>query len=171
MLYELARQHKRIRGFRYDRVGEKGAGNDMYPLVWVDDPLTGFASSEGTVTYTVNVDILGIPKNDEDVRAVQTAAFDAGLAIYQRLKDTRVATQTTAGGYNFVTLRDYYDDNAAGVRFTYTLVAANPLNRCVEDFDTVKQFPARQDMPDFNTLHPDGCAIFSEKAGLPNFEV
>lgn len=168
--YELARQHKQIKGFIYGKSYEKGAANEAHPLLWLDDPIYGQSVNQ-TLQYTVNVDILGIPENDEDVLDVQTAAFNAGLSIAEKIKQTRTQTGYSIDGFSFVSLRDYYDNNAAGFRFTYTMVQANPVNRCAEDFDPSKQFPKVDALPDFKVENPDGCAIFSDKTGLPNFKI
>lgn len=168
--YELARQHKQIKGFIYGKSYEKGAANEAHPLLWLDDPIYG-QSVNKTLQYTVNVDILGIPENDEDVLDVQTAAFNAGLAIAEKIKQTRNQTGYSIDGFSFVSLRDYYDNNAAGFRFTYTMVQANPVNRCADDFDPSKQFPKVDALPNFKVENPDGCAIFSDKTGLPNFKI
>lgn len=170
LFYELARQHKRINGFVYGRSYEKGAANEAHPLVWLDDPIYG-QSSDRVVSYTCNVDILGIPENDEDVLNVQTAAIDVGFTFAERIKQTSGRTGIRPGGFTFVSLRDYYDNNAAGYRFTYTLTQANPVDRCGDDFDSGKEFPRAGALPDFAVDNPDGCAIFSDKWGLPNFKI
>lgn len=173
--YELARQHTLIRGFRYGKAYEKGAGNDVYPLVWVDDPLSARsynAQETGRVLeWSVNVDFLGLPENDVQVLAVQSAAFDTALAFFEKIKQIRPQTGFSSSGFNFITLRDYYDDNAAGVRFTFTVLQANPVDRCAEYFDPAKQFPRRDVLPDFLTDNPEGCAVFGDSNGLPNFRV
>lgn len=168
--YELARQHKQIKGFIYGKSYEKGAANEAHPLLWLDDPIYGQSVNQ-TLQYTVNVDILGIPENDEDVLDVQTTAFNVGLAIAEKIKQTRAQTGYSIDGFSFVSLRDYYDNNAAGFRFTYTMVQANPVNRCGDDFDPSKQFPKVDALPNFKVENPDGCAIFSDKTGLPNFKI
>jgi len=168
--YELARRHKRIKGFFYGKSYEKGASNEAHPLVWLDDPIYG-QSVDQTLSYTCNVDILGIPVNDEDVSDVQTAAFDVGLAFAEKINRVYPSTGFKVNGFTFVSLRDYYDNNAAGFRFTYTIVQANPVNRCDDDFDPSKQFPRINALPDFKVENPDGCAVFNEKTGLPDFKI
>lgn len=170
ILYDLARTHKDVRGFVYGKAYEKGAGQDRYPLVWVDDPILGTSASDTALRYTVNVDFLGIPKNNEDVQTIQSAAQIIGLSFLERLRQT-YRNVASVEAYSFVTLRDYYDDNAAGCRFTYTVVAANPVNLCAEYFDDDKEFVKVKDLPDFTVENPSGCAIFSNKNGLPNFSV
>jgi len=169
--YQLAREHKGINGFIYDKSYQKGAGNSKYPLMWLDDPITGSQqNADGAViSWTVNLDVLGIPATSEGVNAVQSAAFDAGLSTIERIKNIRPLTGFSIATFNFVTLRDYYDDNAAGIRFTITLRQANPVNRCADDFDPSKQFPDVKALPDFNVDNPSGCAVFNTGTGLPDF--
>lgn len=168
--YELARQHKQINGFFYGKAYEKGAANEAHPLIWLDDPIYGQNVNQ-TLSYTCNVDILGIPEDDEDVLDVQTAAFNVGLTLSEKIKQVYQSTGFKVDGFTFVSLRDYYDNNAAGYRFTYTIVQANPVNRCNDSFDPSKQFPKINALPDFKVENPDGCAVFSEKTGLPNFKI
>lgn len=169
--YELARQHKRLKGFTYNKAYRKGAGNSMYPLLWLDDPIAGQAVGDGVIRWTVNADFLGLPKDADEVPAVQAGAFDAALSLIEQIRKVRATTGVSIEGFNFLSLRDYYDDNAAGYRFTMTLNQANPVNRCLEDFDPAKTFPAMKSLPDFNVDHPDGGAIFSDTKGLPNFKL
>lgn len=168
-IYELAREHKRVNGFIYGKGYEKGAANEAHPLVWLDDPILGTGVGN-TIRYTLNLDILGIPANNTEVLAVQTAAFDTGLSMFERIKNVRVMSGFSFDTYSFITLRDYYDNNAAGLRFTLTLIQANPVNRCADDFDPAKQFPKVEALPQFLVDNPDGCAVFGG-AGLPNFTV
>lgn len=169
--YELARQHKRIKGFNYDKSYDKGAGNDAYPLVWLDDPIYGQSVGTNVVQYTCNVDFLGLPKDEAEVPTVQAEAFLVGLTFAEKIKLIRNVTGFSVERFNFISLRDYYDDNAAGFRFTFTINQANPVDRCAEDFDPEKQFNKIDALPDFKTDNPDGCAVFSDKKGLPNFKV
>jgi hypothetical protein len=174
LFYELARQDKTARAFVYGKAYEKGSGNDLYPLVWLDDPILGnaFAAAEPgrVIQYTANVDFLGIPVNDSEVLSVQSAAFEMGLAYFDKIKQTRPVTGFGGAGFAFVSLRDYYDDKAAGFRFTFTLNQANPIDRCKEFFDPAKTFPGISTLPDFATENPDGCAVFSDSNTLPNFK-
>jgi hypothetical protein len=170
LFFELARQHKRIKGFFYGKAYEKGAGNEAYPLVWLDDPVYG-QSVVQTLTYSCNVDILGIPKNETDVPRIQTEAFEVGLSFAEKIKQIYRITGFGVRDFSFISLRDYYDNGAAGFRFTYTLAQANPVNRCNGDFDPSKHFPTPEALPDFKVDAPDGCAIFNEKSGLPDFKI
>lgn len=171
IFYELARQHKQMRGFRYGKGSDKGAGTDSYPLTWVDDPLSGSSSPENVMRYTVNVDILGIPTDDADVLAVQSAALMAGLSYREQIKEMGQAVGYRVESLTFLSLREYYDDNAAGFRFTYNVITKNPLDICVEHYDPTKQISRENPLPDFQTENPTGCTVFNDKPGLPNFTV
>lgn len=166
--YELARQNKVINGFIYGRQGDKGAGNEFFPLTHLDDPLTG-QSVDTTVRYICNVDILGLVTSDTTVQAVQAAAFEVGLSYWQKIRDLKGYFRVD--GFTFISLSQYTDNDAAGYRFTYTLISPNPIDKCIEYYDPAKQFPTPADFPDFKTDNPDGCAVFSEKGGLPNFKI
>lgn len=167
ILYDLARQHKLIKGFKYGKPSEKGAGSDKYPLTWVDDPISGQTSGPANgplaiIRQTVNVDILGLPQDDSEVLTVQSTAYLIGLSYAEKIKAT---------SFSWVTLRNYYDDDAAGVRFTYTVQGVNPINLCGDFFDPDKQLSIDELLPNFVADNPDGCAVFSDNKTLPNFSV
>lgn len=166
IFYDLARQHKAIKGFYYG--GQRGAGNSVYPLVWLDDPLSGQASG-AVASWSVNFDVLGIPETDAEIAAVQAEAFSAGLAIIEKLKGYPPGV-LQVDRFSFLTLRNYYDDNAAGVRFTVSLAQPVPGNLCVEYFDPLKEFTTPATLPNFTADNPDGCAVFADGA-LPNFNL
>lgn len=173
LFYELARQQKEMRGFKYGKGGEKGAGSDAYPLTWLDDPLLGSSARAdgGVIRWTVNVDILGIPKNDAEVKGVQDKALLIGLSYFEKAKEIKNTTGLSIESYNFITLRHYYDDDAAGCRFTFTITSTNPIDRCADYFDPDKEFDKNNPLPDFITANPNGCAVFNDKPGLPNFNI
>lgn len=172
--YLIARENLRIKSFRYARMAAKGAGSDNYPMIWLDDPINGGNAREGnlgTLQWTANVDILGIPADDDDVVNVQRAALLTGLGIPERAKVIYRTTGITITGFNFTSLRKYYDDNAAGYRFTYTITQASPVDLCANDYDPNKVFTTTSPLPAFATDGAGGCVAFSDHAGLPNFSV
>lgn len=170
LLYELSRQHKQIKGFVYGKGYEQGAANEAYPLVWLDDPVYG-QSVNKVLRYTVNVDILGIPENEANVLDVQSSAFLVGLSFVEKIREMQAVTGFGVDGFAFLSLRDYYDNNSAGFRFTYTLTQANPINRCGDFFDPQKEFVRAEAMPEFMVEHPGGCVVFNDKTGLPDFKI
>lgn len=169
--YELARTNKRLNGFAYGRAGSKGAGSEAHPLMWLDDPIYGEALNLNSLRFTCNVDILGIPTKPSEIATVQDAAFSTGLSLRERIKAIAPVSGISIEAFSFVSLSEYTDNDAAGYRFTFRLMCANPVDRCADDYDPAKQFPKVDDLPDFLTENPEGCAIFSDKSGLPNFEL
>lgn len=172
-LYELARQHTRINSFVYGKAYTKGAGNNKYPLFWLDDPVSGQTDGDNVIRWSVNMDVLGIPANNDEVEAVQTAAFNSMLTTFEKIRELKRTglSRFSLGDFNFISLRDYYDDKAAGFRFSFTISQPNPVDRCVEDFDPAKQFVTTEALPTFETEAPSGCAVFADKGGLPNFKL
>lgn len=170
ILYEIARRHKLIRGFMYGRSSGKGSASETHPLVWVDDPIT--AQSAGpTLRYTINVDFLDLPVGDLTVKAAQGSMLTIGLDFVEKLKTLRTVTGYSVDGYRLITLSEYYDNAAAGVRMTISLVQANPANLCADNFDAGKQFPSVEVLPVFEVENPGGCAVFSGAPGLPDFKI
>lgn len=165
-IYDIARQQKGINSFTFNKSYQKGAGNTVYPAVWVDDPIQGQADGNAALLFTANVDILDLPSASNTVAAVQDWAFLAGLRVIEKLKQG-----VTVRGFSFISLRDYYDDNAAGFRFTLSVSLVNPVDRCADDVQPGKQFEPRPDgLPDFIVDNPTGCAVFGGSS-LPNFSV
>lgn len=169
--YELARTNKRIKGFAYGRAGGKGAGTEAFPLLWLDDPIYGEAVAKNALRFTCNVDILGIPVQPSEIPTVQDAAFNTGLSLCERIKVIGAITNITIDSLSFVSVSEYTDNDAAGYRFTFRLTAVNPADICADDYDPTKQFPKSEDLPNFLTDNPEGCAVFTAKSGLPNFKI
>lgn len=175
LFYELAKQHEQAKGFAYGKLAKKGSGNDLYPLVWVDDPLSGstYNSQErgSIMQWRVNVDFLGVPEKEAETLAVQNMALQMALHFFERFKNTHKDTGVFPESYSWITLREYNDDNAAGVRMSYTLNMANPIDRCLDPFDPTKEFPKRRELPDFVTENPEGCAVLVNSNALPDFKL
>lgn len=145
-----AREHKSIRSFYYNRNYELGAGNQYHPLFWLEDPIVG-RNHENVFTNTVNFSILFVPKDDVEVVDLQNLAFSIGLNILERIKmndDDKVNILPT---WTYLTLRNYYDNNACGCRFSVDLVQRNMQNLCLieEQFDQYKEFQDGAVLSDF----------------------
>lgn len=172
LFYDLARRCRLIRGFAYGRTSAKGAGNDAYPLLWLDDPITARREG-GAMIYTVNFDLLGIPADQRDasIAAVQGEAQRAALAVLEELQRTRGVHGYTVRASDMVSLRHYYDDAAAGWRCTATLAGPVPLDRCGDYFDPDRTLPTPHPLPEYTTANAEGCTVFGDKPGLPTFEL
>ena len=173
LVYNLAREHKAVKGYYYGRAELKGAGTDRYPLVWLNDPVSGTnVNGREILRLNANVDILGIPANEADVARVQHLAFFIGIEFAEQIRKTSTPKGVlNTMSYDWITLSNYTDDKAAGVRFTFHLDALNPINLCADMFDPAKQFEEREGLLNFKTDDPTGCAVFGKSGVLPNFEL
>lgn len=173
VLYELAKQHLSIKSFVYDSVNEIGNGSELYPLFWLEDPVLLNSMAANIITVDFNFSITEIPANNSEVKGIQDRCFRTGLAIIEKLREIKNISALTVVNFSAVSLRRYYDNNAAGYRFSVTVNRVNPQNLCTldEEFDPNKEFPKLDNLPKFDTDNKDGCAIFSDKMGLPKFDL
>ena len=173
LIYKMAREHKAVKGFYFGRAELKGAGTDAYPLVWLNDPISGSnANGREILRLNANVDILGIPANEADVARVQHLAFFIGIEFAEQIRRTSKPTGVlNTMTYDWITLSNYTDDKASGVRFTYRLDALNPIDLCADMFDPDKQLDSPAGLPNFKTDNPSGCAVFSKQGVLPDFKL
>ncbi len=171
LFFELSRQHIKIKTFRYGHSGGKGGGIDRYPLAWLDDPIYIRNINNNALQYTVNLDILGVPENSNEVPTLQGVAMNVGLSFIEKIKKTANATGFFVDSFSILSLREYFDDNAAGCRFTLYVNGVNPVDLCADNFDENKQFEVSNLLPNFDTKGAEGCVVFSDKKTLPNFKI
>lgn len=166
-----AREHKTIKAFYYNRNYELGSGKDHYPLLWLDDPIMG-NNRNNLFFNTVNFSVLFLPHKEQSLAQLQSLAFSIGLNIIERIKkhgnELGISIQPD---WSYLTLSDYYDDNACGCRFTVNFTQANMQNLCLidEQFDADKQFDNESLLSDFNISPASNCEIFTNK--FPVFDL
>nr|WP_297162803.1 hypothetical protein [uncultured Dysgonomonas sp.] len=165
-----AREHKTICSFYYNRNYEMGSGNEAHPLFGLEDPLAG-RNSGNTFTNTVNFSVLFIPKDDAEVANLQNMAFSIGLNILERIKYDDTVPVSVLPSWSYLTLRNYYDNNACGCRFTVELVQRNMQNLCLieEQFDSKNEFATSKPLNHFELKTSDTCETFVNK--LPVFDL
>lgn len=170
MFRRQAREHKTICSFYYNRNYEMGSGNEAHPLFWLEDPLAG-RNSGNTFTNTVNFSVLFIPKDDAEVANLQNMAFSIGLNILERIKYDDTVPISVLPSWSYLTLRNYYDNNACGCRFTVELVQRNMQNLCLieEQFDSKNEFATSKPLNHFELKTSDTCETFVNK--LPVFDL
>lgn len=173
--FELARQELTVKSFHYGRNRGKGAGNELMPLIWLDDPILYGGNTQSTPAnttgdYTVNLDILDIPDSTKSIATVQGQCQLIGLALITKIQSIKPSVFSLVR-WNAVTLSEYTDNNAAGWRFTLILTRAIPINICAQYFDSTKQFTDVKELADFTVDNPEGCAVFNDKPGLPKFNL
>lgn len=189
--YLLAKEHKLIRSFKYDRVSKgAGIGEEMHPQFLLEDPITigNGTTSGGSVPTMVNFDIIMTPQafNNYNVKQLteqecQSVAMDIAMNIISRLRNmvkyhddfgNKEYEYLTVQSYNVMTLRHWFDNDASGVRVTLNLTIENPLNFCdvEEHFDPNKEFDMDKLLSDIPTDNVGGC-ITTWSYKLPNFKV
>jgi hypothetical protein len=134
---EQAREHQSIQAFYYGREYEQGNGRERHPLLWLEDPLTG-ENKDTLFVNSLNFSVLFIPKEGNDVAGLQNRAFAIGLNILERIKQQQYKYKMRlVPGWTYLTLRDYYDNNSCGCRFSADFCQANTQNLCrlEEQFD------------------------------------
>ena len=184
--YGLSEKHKLIRGFKYGSLSKRsGIGEDAYPLCFLESPIyIGDATlTTGFITVSVNFDIvatqqllenwLGIERPSEEL--LQQFCYEIALNYIAKMRrDTKEGeTQDEVAEYNFVTLTNWKDDNACGIRCTIKLNIPNPINYCDVDehFDPEKTFDFDKMLPDFTTDDADGCILFQKESLLPKIDL
>ncbi len=165
---DQAHAHKAIRSFYYNRNYELGAGNEYHPVFWLEDPIMG-RNQQNVFTNTVNFSILFVPKDEDEVSDFQNLAFSIGLNILERIKIDSYLPVTVLPTWTYLTLRNYYDNNACGCRFSVDLVQRNMQDLCLieEQFNMDKDFENNMALSDFKINGTN--AAFANK--LPVFDL
>ena len=190
--YNISREHKLIRQFVYDKVSKSaGIGEENMPLCHLEDPIIIHNSSltDGSVRCSVNFDIVMSPHAFENynmkqltIEECQTIAHSIALNYVAKLRDINLNyekydeneynTSIKVIDYNFVTLRYWFDNSAAGVRCSMVISVDNPISYCDLEghFDPDKEFDINELLTDINTDDAEGCsASFGYK--LPKFHI
>lgn len=177
--YDLARQHNLIRSFTYDRVSKgMGTGEEDYVQFFLEDPIyiRDATPLTGTVQCMVNFDITCLPHafSNYDVKQLteeecQNVCHQIALHIVAKLRSDNLEWETRNGievlKYSFVTLRNWGDDRASGVRCTMTLSVENDIQLCNldEHFNPEKEFNLGGLLSDINTDDAHACESFDYK--------
>lgn len=165
-----AREHKAIKAFYYNRNYELGSGKDKYPLFWLECPING-RNQDNTFSNSVNFSILFTPDKDKSTEELQNLAFSIGLNIIERIKQDRDSEISILPNWNYTTLRNYYDDNATGCRFSVNFTQRNLQNLCLidEQFEDNGEFSENKPIKDFEVKPANNCEIFVNK--FPTFDL
>jgi hypothetical protein len=144
---EQARQHKIIRSFHYHRQYALGNGNEMHPLLWLEDPITG-CNRNNTFVNSANFSVLFVPKKETQISELQNTAFSIGLNMLERIRQNVDSPIGILPDWTYITLRDYYDNNACGCRFSVDFTHRNTHNRCLTEapFDNNKTLSTAIDL-------------------------
>ncbi len=165
-----AREHKTIKAFYYNRNYEKGSGKEIYPLLWLEDPIAG-QNVENIFRSSANFSVLFVPSANDNVEELQNMAFSIGLNIVERIKADRKSPIAIQPDWTYLLLRNYYDDDACGCRFSVNFTQRNMQNLCLieEQFDAEKEFEVKQGLAQFAISPNNSCEVFTNK--LPQFDL
>jgi len=177
--YKLSKEHKLVRSFIYDRVSKKkGTGEQMYPQVFLEDPIYIKPSEpmDGKIKVQVNFDVTCLPQafNNYNVKQLteeecQNVCHSIALHFVAKLRQDNKEWETRTGvdvvDYSFYTLRNWGDDNASGVRCTINLLVDSDIQLCDidEHFDPEKEFDLGKLLNDVDTDNAAGCVTFDYK--------
>ena len=165
-----AREHKAIKAFYYNKVYEHGSGKEKYPLFWLEDPVYG-RNRDNIFQNMVNFSVLFLPEKGRDVADLQNMAFSVGLNILERMRQDDNAPFSILPDWTYLTLRNYYDDDACGCRFSVNFVQRNMQNLCLieEQFEADKEFGTDMLLPEMKIGTANHCEIFANK--FPEFNL
>lgn len=180
--YKLSKEHKLVRSFIYDRISKKkGTGEQLYPQVFLEDPIYINKSQplQRQIPIQVNFDITCLPHafNNYNVEQLteeqcQNVCHEIALSFISKIRqDNKNILKDTFQGieideYSFLTLRNWGDDNASGIRCTLNLLVDSDIQLCDidEHFDPEKEFDLGNILKDINTDDPVSCnATFDYK--------
>lgn len=183
--YNLAEKHKLVRSFTYDRVSKKkGTGEQLYPMVFLEDPIYLNKSQplQRQIPVQVNIDITMLPQafNNFNVRQLtevecQNLCHQIALSFVSKIRQDNKNIFDRQGleidNYSFITLRNWGDDNASGIRMTLSLLVDSDIQLCDidEHFDPDKEFNLSDLLDDIDTDDATGCVQFDYK--LPKINI
>ena len=172
--YNLSEKHKLVRSFTYDRVSKKkGTGEQLYPMVFLEDPIYINKSQplQRQIPVQVNIDIIMLPQafNNFNVRQLtevecQNLCHQIALSFVSKIRQDNKNIFDRQGleidNYSFITLRNWGDDNASGIRMTLNLLVDSDIQLCDidEHFDPDKEFNLSDLLDDIDTDDATGCA-------------
>lgn len=131
-----ALKHVAVKQYKYQkRIMINQQDNNAYMQVVIeDDPYGQYIKESGVYTLTINIDVLGFPKDDTEILKIQSDAFQVASELIAYIdKDTTFMDRISVYDYSMLSISHFTDDNAAGQRLSLELVVPNPINLCTLD--------------------------------------
>lgn len=128
-----ALKHVAVKQSKYQkRIMINQQNNNAYMQVVIeDDPFGQYIKTSGVYTLTLNIDVLGFPKDDTEILKIQSDAFQVASELIAYIdKDTTFMDRISVYDYSMLGISHFTDDNAAGQRVSLELVVPNPINLC-----------------------------------------
>lgn len=179
--YNLAKEHKLVKSFKYDKVSKgMGIGDELMPAVFLEDPIFfGEADlSKGVVPVSINFEVMITPQmlnnycvypSTEDGQALCESIAKNFIARLRQIINSGDPDIKGIVSWTILTLKHYYDNDCDGVMVSLVLNVKNDINFCDVDahFDPEKEFKIEETLVDIDTDNATGCAVFDKK--LPKF--
>ena len=131
-----ALKHVAVKQYKYQkRIMINQQNNNAYMQVVIeDDPYGQYIKTNGVYTLTLNIDVLGFPKDDTEILKIQSDAFQVASELIAYIdKDMTFMDRISVYDYSMLSISHFTDDNAAGQRISLELVVPNPINLCTLD--------------------------------------
>lgn len=133
---EIALRHKAVRSFQYKkRIKINAQNNTPYMQVIVEDnSYLQLIKTNNVFTCTLNIDILGQPKDETQILEVQNDALTVAVNIMAYIeRDITYKGMLSIYDYDMLMLSEFTDDRSAGVRLSLELVLPIPIDLCTLD--------------------------------------
>lgn len=190
--YNISKRHKLIRSFVFNKLSKSiGSGEQNYPMCFLEEPIyIGDATlNDGSVTVSLTFDIIMLPQafqnyNVKQLTNEECESISHSIALNyvaflndmykhkEEYDESEFNTSIHVLKYNFLTLRNFFDDAASGIRCSLLISVDNPISYCDldEHFDENKEFDLNKLLSDIETDDAEGCSSsFDYK--LPTFKL
>lgn len=158
-IINVALKHKAVKYSKYkNKIYTNAQNNNAYMQFNIDtDPYFQLliTSPNQPFTMTLNIDILGFPKDNYTVLDCQNDALQIGVEVIHYIaQDETFMRMLSIHDFSFLGLDEYTDDRAAGQRLTLEIVIPNPINLCTfmdnfsEEFIPVEKEDKEIDLKD-----------------------
>lgn len=136
----VALKHKAVNTYKYKKRSLINQQNNESYLQFIIEDNAYFQNiiTQNVFTVTLNIDILGFPKDDTEILKYQNDCFQVGVEIMAYIEqDETYKNLVSIHDFDFLAISHFTDDSAAGQRLTLELVIPSPLNLCtyLDNFD------------------------------------
>lgn len=146
---KTALRHKAVNRYKYQgRIMVNQQNDNAYMQFIIEDNHSlQYLKTASVHTLTMNIDIIGKPKDDTEILTVQDIAFQIGVEVIAYIERHAEKGLLSIWDYDFLALSHFTDDSSAGQRLTLELVVPNPINYCTLD-DNFGEIKTDDETPD-----------------------
>ncbi len=137
---QSALKHIGVKSVKYQKRVMINQQNDngYMQIVIEDDPYFQWIKTSNVFTLTLNMDVIGLPSNDNGILNVQNDALTIAVELINYITTDKYYQQfLSLYDYSLLGLSHFTDDNSAGFRLSLELIVPNPINLCnyLDNFD------------------------------------